>query len=529
MTAAPEFFNFTADVFDRWASQTPNQPALWWVDVDGRSETKLSFEELARQSVALAAGLRDAGLEPGNRVMLLIGRRPEWWVAMLALIRAGLVVAPGTTLLTGKDVAFRLEAAGVAAVIADAKTAEAVDVGRAGQPLKLLVSTGERPGWRSMASLMSPERRFPPTPTRSNDPCLLFFTSGTTGAPKMVLHTHVSYPLAHVVTGRDWLGVKAGDLHWNLSDTGWAKAAWSSLFGPWHQGATVFVQAPGPKFDAEQMLDTLAQYPITTLCAPPTAFRQLVTRNLTGRGLERIREVVAAGEPLNPEVIEQWRAATGRTIRDGYGQTETTLLLGNFPSQPVKPGSMGVPAPGFDISLVDENLSPVGANVEGEIAIRVKPARPLGLFAGYENNPEENERKFRGDFYLTGDRAVRDADGYYWFVGRADDVILSGGYRIGPFEVESALVEHPAVVEAAVVGAPDPERYQIVKAFVVVAPGIEPSVELSQQLKDHVKKTTAPYKYPREIEFVDVLPKTISGKILRGELRRREADKQAGG
>lgn len=524
----PEFYNFAVDVVDRWAGG-PDRLALWWVNETGSREEKRSFAAIARSSRSIAAAAQQAGLEPGSRVLVLVGRRPAWWEVMIGLVRAGVVSAPGTTLLSVKDIAYRLQAARIDGVVAAPELADRVDeaISRTAARLRWkLVVDDRRDGWQSLEEVLAQAGEPRANATAAGDPCLLYFTSGTTGPPKMVLHTHVSYPLGHLVTGRDWLGLREGDLHWNLSDTGWAKAAWSSLFGPWQQGATVFVQEPGPKFDPLAMLRTLERYPITTLCAPPTAFRQLVTLDLKGRGLEKLREVVAAGEPLNPEVIAVWREATGRTIRDGFGQTETTILLGNFPGRPVRPGSMGMPAPGFEVVLVDEQLQALPAGVEGEIAVRVRPVRPLGLFVEYLDNSEENARKFRGDYYLTGDRAIRDDDGYYWFIGRGDDVILSGGYRIGPFEVESALVEHPAVAEAAVVASPDAERFQIVKAYVVLAPGAKPSEALAAELKEHVKRTTAPYKYPREIEFVDALPKTISGKILRGELRRRESERK---
>ena len=346
----------------------------------------------------------------------------------------------------------------------------------------------------------------------------------------MVLHTQASYGLGHRLTGELWLDLKPDDVHWCLTDTGWAKAAWSCFFGPWQMGACVFAVDSRGRFDPVAALRTLAQYPITTWCAPPTALRLIVREDLSACRFSHLRHCVSAGEPLNPEVIAAWKEATGHNIFEGYGQTETVVLIGNFRSLggKVRPGSMGKPTPGFTVALLDENLQELSAGREGEVAVRVRPERPLGLFREYWRNPNENAARFQEDWYLTGDRATRDAEGYYWFVGRADDVIKSSSYRIGPFEVESALIEQPAVLEAAVVGKPDPVRGQIVKAFVVLRAGRPASRELARALQEHCKRVTAPYKYPREIEFVDSLPKTRSGKIRRVELRQREEQAAAG-
>jgi len=523
----PEFFNFAADVVDAWADDE-KKLALHWVDAQCREERKVTFAELRDASRAIAGAFQAAGHKPGERIAIVIGREPAWWFGMMGLLRAGLVAVPGTTLLTPKDFKFRIESAGIKGVIADPANADKIDQIRGEcAALKTLVVAGPaRKGWKSLDEILESKPKFEPVKTRASDPCLNFFTSGTTGHPKMVIHTHTSYPWAHHVTGKAWLDLTPDDLHWNLSDTGWAKAAWSSLFGPWSQGAAVFVQQAGGKFDAGETMRVLETYPITTFCAPPTAYRSLVTLDLAAHKPRALRHAVAAGEPLNPEVIAIWERATGLTIRDGYGQTETTILCGNFKGMKVKPGSMGVAAPGFDVQVIDDALEPLPPGKEGDIAVRVKPVRPAGLFVEYENNAAENAAKFRGDFYLTGDRATKDEDGYLWFVGRSDDVILSAGYRIGPFEVESALIEHPAVQEAAVVASPDPVRYEIVKAYVILRPGFHPTMELAHELQSHVKRVTAPYKYPREIEFVENLPKTISGKIRRVELRNREKDRK---
>src|SRR5690348_13270042 len=445
-------------------------------------------------------------------------------------MKLGAVSIPCTTLLTPKDILYRAEIAEPVALVTDTAGAAKLAQVRGHCPTIKHAIVVDEPGadcpdgcvgYHPAVDAASPV--WYGTRTQPDDPCLIYFTSGTVGYPKMVLHTHASYPIGHTaVTGRYWLDLTPDDLIWNLSETGWAKAAWSNFFGPWGNGAALFIQDARGKFNAKETLELLAKHPITTFCAPPTAYRLLVQENLTGYHFAALRHCVGAGEPLNPEVIDAWRAGTGLTIRDGYGQTETVLLCGNFPPLEVRPGSMGRPAPGFDVSVIDHEGNEVAPGQEGDIAVRVKPVRPVGLFKEYWRNPEAMVRSFIADWYLTGDRAYKDADGYFWFVGRADDVIISAGYRIGPFEVESALVEHPAVIEAAVVASPDPVRGEIVKAFVILAPGHTPGDALAAELQNHVRTVTAPYKYPREIEFVTELPKTISGKIRRVELRERE-------
>jgi acetyl-CoA synthetase/medium-chain acyl-CoA synthetase len=469
--------------------------------------------------------LRTMGMRQGDRILLILPRLPEWWEAVLGIMKIGAISMPGTTLLTPKDVAYRLQSAEAKAVITDDEGALKVESVAGECPtLQLKILHGaEREGWvnytRAVASASTNLKR---EPTHSDAPMMIYFTSGTVGYPKMVLHTHASYSIGHIVTGKYWLNLNRTDLHWNLSDTGWAKAAYSNLFGPWIMGAALFTFDGRGRFDARQTLEFLERYPISTFCAPPTAYRLLVLEDLARYKLSALRYCVGAGEPLNPEVIESWQRGTGQTIRDGYGQTETVILVANFPPMPVKPGSMGKPSPGFTIGVVDDEGHEVPAGTEGDIAVKLTPTRPVGIFKEYWRNPEATANCIRGDWYITGDRAIKDADGYLWFVGRADDVIISAGYRIGPFEVESALVEHPAVAEAAVVASPDTIRGDIVKAFVILAPGHQPSEQLVQDLQEHVKRVTAPYKYPREIEFASELPKTISGKIRRVELRQRE-------
>jgi acyl-coenzyme A synthetase/AMP-(fatty) acid ligase len=532
----PDYFNFAIDVIGKWA-QDPRKLAMLWVDQNNEVE-QITFAQLAERSSRAANAFAGAGIAKGERVLLMLPRIPEWWEAALGLMKIGAIPIPCTTLLTPKDLQFRAGIAEPVAIITDGEGAEKFDEVREQCPsvrVAILAehtqAVAERPGWlnfQKMLSDASPE--FTGEKTRSDDPCLIYFTSGTVGYPKMVLHTHASYPIGHTITGKYWLDLGENDLHWNLSEMGWAKAAWSNLFGPWVMGAAMFIQDARGKFNAIETLEMLHDYPITTLCAPPTAYRMMVLEEpiayLKANPPKALRHCVGAGEPLNPEVIKIWEQVTGLTIRDGYGQTETVLLCGNFPPLPVKPGSMGKPSPGFEVSIIDDDGNELPPNKEGDIAVKVKPQRPIWMFKEYWRNPEATANCIRGDWYITGDRAYKDEEGYFWFVGRADDVIISAGYRIGPFEVESALKEHPAVAESAVIAAPDEMRGEIVKACVVLAPGYDPSPELADELKEHVKRVTAPYKYPREIEFMESLPKTISGKIRRVELRERERQRQ---
>ena len=520
----PERFNFGRDVVDRWAAD-PSKMAMLWLGADG-GERRLTFRHFAERSDRFAHVLQRRGVGPGDRVMVQLPRVPEWWEVLLGCFKAGAVAVPGTVLLTPKDIQYRTNLAEGVAFVTDAEGAQKVDQVRGECALlSHLIQVGGEPqldGWLSYElELQEAERSPAQVDTASSDPALIYFTSGTVGNPKMVLHTHASYPIGHQITGRFWLDLRPSDLHLNVSETGWAKAAWSSFLGPWSMGAALFVQDARGRFNASETLDLLDSYPITTFCAPPTAYRMLVLEDLSRHSVAALRWCVGAGEPLNPEVIETWQRGTGHVIRDGYGQTETVLLCGNFPSLEVKPGSMGKPSPGMNVAVIDDEGAPLPPDSEGDIAVCMRPERPVGLFTEYWRNPEATEAAYRGDWYVTGDRAYVDGDGYFWFVGRSDDVIISAGYRIGPFEVESALIEHPAVAEAAVVGKGDPMRGTIVKAYVVLVPGRPGSDELTRELQDHVKNVTAAYKYPREIEFVSELPKTISGKIRRVELRSR--------
>jgi acyl-coenzyme A synthetase/AMP-(fatty) acid ligase len=518
----PDRFNFARDVIGRWA-QDPGKLAMHWLGPDG-AEKKLTFRDFAERSDRFARLLQQNGVRPGDRVMVQLPRVPAWWEVLLGCFKAGAVAVPGTVLLTAKDIQYRTGLAEGVAYVCDADNAPKVDQVRGELPsLRTLIQVGGEAGagWLDYEREMAGQAgAFTTVDTAASDPALIYFTSGTVGNPKMVLHTHASYPIGHLTTGKFWLDLGPDDLHLNLSETGWAKAAWSSFFGPWNMGAALFVQDARGKFNAAETLQLLASFPITTFCAPPTAYRMLVLEDLS-RYQTSLRWCVGAGEPLNPEVIETWHRGTGHLIRDGYGQTETALLCGNYPSLEVRPGSMGKPSPAITVRVIDEEGQERGADSEGDIAVRFRPERPVGLFQEYWKDPAATEASRRGDWYVTGDRAYVDADGYFWFVGRADDVIISAGYRIGPFEVESALVEHPAVAEAAVVAKGDPMRGTIVKAYVILAPGHLASDRLASELQEHVKSVTAPYKYPREVEFVTELPKTISGKIRRVELREK--------
>jgi acetyl-CoA synthetase/medium-chain acyl-CoA synthetase len=522
----PASFNWAFDVFDRWA-RDPGKLAMLWVSPDGRPR-RITFAELAERSCRFANVLGGLGVAAGERVFVVLPRVPEWWEIVLGCLRARAVSVPGTTLLTTKDIRYRLEACEPSVVITDEENAAKIDQVLADCPsVKHRIVVGPvGGGWQSLDTLMGRARSdYTHSRNASGDPMMIYFTSGTTGYPKMVLHTHASYPIGHVITGRYWLDNGPDDLHWTISDTGWAQAAWTCFFAPWNMGAAVFVwDARGKKFDVQETLAMFERFPITTFFAPPTAYRMLVQEPLRKHRLPTLRHCMGAGEAVNPEVIAAWREGTGHHIYEGYGQTETVLLAATFPATPWKPGSMGPTAPGHVLGIVDDDGREVARGTEGDLAVRVVPQRPVGMFAGYWRNEDATRRCHRGDWYVTGDRASMDEDGYLWFVGRADDVINSASYRIGPFEVESALVEHPAVAEAAVVGKPDALRGEIVKAFVVLTAGHAPSPALAAELQEHVKQVTAPYKYPREVEFVADLPKTISGKIRRTELRQRERE-----
>jgi len=515
----PQHFNFGRDVVDAFAVE-PDRPALWWRNAAGR-ERRLSFDDVRRASNRVARWLADLGVRSGDAVILMLPRVPEWHIVSVGALKAGALLIPSSTLLRPKDVLYRATHSGAVAIVAwgDARAAcDAVrdELGSVAHFVEWCApGTRTAAGWTDLDAALAEvsDADGAGHPTRADDPALVYYTSGTTGPPKAVLHTH-AYTCAQRATATVWHGLRERERIWTTSDTGWAKAAYGVLFGPWSVGAEVVLY--DGRFDPRTELALLRDFAPQVFCAPPTEFRLLVKEDLSGFEVPGLRECVSAGEPLNPEVIRAWQDATGLVIRDGYGQTESILLVGNFPGVPVRPGSMGLPMPGQAVDVIGEDGSRLPDGEVGEIAVR---GDPPGLFRGYWKDAEASRRCRRGDWYLTGDRAHRDADGYFWFVGRADDVIISAGYRIGPFEVESALIEHPDVLEAAAVAAPDPDRGAVVKAFVVLRAGVPGDDALAARLQEHVKTVTAPYKYPRIVTFVDALPKTVSGKIRRVELR----------
>ncbi len=523
--AIPPVFNYVQDVLEPLAQSRGGELGLLSLGPSGEVVGEHTFAELAQASRRVANLLTGLGVEKGDRIFVMLPRIPEWYFVVLGAIRIGAVPMPATSQLTPRDIAYRISRAQAKVAVTDTAGAAKLDQVRGELPsLGEAIVVGEQPsaGWRPLDRLMEQASSSPggSRETAADDPMLIYFTSGTVAHPKMVLHTQASYGVGHRITARYWHDLRPGDLHWTVSDTGWAKAAWGKLFGQWAEGAAV-VQMNMGKPDPDLILDVIARHGVTTFCAPPTLYRSLVLTDLRRPDLSGLRHCTAAGEPLNPEVIRVWQEAVGLPVYDGYGQTETINVVANYRCLPVRPGSMGKPVPGFEVDIVDDQGNPVADEVEGNIGVRAHPERPCGLFAGYYRDEEATRAAFRGDFYLTGDRGRRDQDGYLWFSSRSDDVITSSAYRIGPFEVESALVEHRAVAEAAVVGKPDPLRTQLVTAFVILAPGYEGSEQLARELQDHVKRVTAPYKYPREIHFVTELPKTVSGKIRRSELRER--------
>ncbi len=518
----PDRFNAVLDIIEPWAADAPEDVALVSLDGRGAVVAEQTVADLALESRRSARALVELGLSPGDPIFVMLPRIPAWYSALLGAIRIGAVPMPGTNQLTSRDIAYRLSRADAVAVITDASGVEKVQAIE-DPPASLVhrIAWGGAEGWHDFGALMDAagDGETPVSPTSRRDPMLLYFTSGTVSYPKMVLHPS-SYGLGHVSTARFWHDLRPGDRHWTVTDTGWAKAAWGGLFGQWHERATVVQVALG-KPEVSTILGILEEAQITSFCAPPTLYRLLVQADFSGHDLSGLRHCTSAGEPLNPEVIRVWEDRTGLTIYDAYGQTETTCLVANFRSMPVRPGSMGRPMPGYEVEVLDENGRPAPDDTVGNIAVAYEPERPVGLFDEYHHDPEATARAFRDGWYYTGDKAWRDRDGYLWFEGRDDDVITSSAYRIGPFEVESALIEHAAVAEAAVVGKDDPERTQIVTAFCVLTAGHEASDELAAELQEHAKRLTAPYKYPREIHFVSELPKTVSGKIRRSELRER--------
>ncbi|MFF0589828.1 isobutyrate:CoA ligase IbuL [Streptomyces sp. NPDC003781] len=512
----PDAFNWALDWFDVIADGN-GRTALHIVEEDGR-EARVSFAEMSARSNRVANRLREWGVGPEDRILVMLGNQVELWETALAAMKLRAVVIPATTLLGPADLRDRVDRGRVGHVIVRAE-----DTGKfdevPGDYTRIAVGGGTpAPGWRAYEEVYTASAAFTPNgPTAADDPLMLYFTSGTTARPKLVEHTHVSYPVGHLAT-MYWIGLKPGDVHLNISSPGWAKHAWSNLFAPWNAEATVFLYNY-TRFDATRLMAEMDRAGVTTFCAPPTVWRMLIQADLS-RLATPPREVVAAGEPLNPEVIEQVRRLWGRTIRDGFGQTETAVQVSNSPGQVLKTGSMGRPSPGYRVELLDPVTGAPGA-AEGEIALDLS-ARPVGLMTGYHGDPDRTAEAMAGGYYRTGDIGSRDADGYLTYVGRADDVFKASDYKISPFELESALLEHEAVAEAAVVPAPDELRLAVPKAYIVLAAGWEPGPDTAKVLFEHSRQTLAPYKRVRRLEFGE-LPKTVSGKIRRIELREATA------
>ena len=528
----PENFNFGFDIVDAWADSEPEKKALVWCD-DHDHERIFTFTDIKKLSNRAANFFRSIGIRKGTVVMLILRRRWEYWVCATALHKLGAILIPGSLQLTKKDIVYRGNSASVQTIVCvnDPFVIEQIETAEGDVPSlqnKVMV-VDHREGWLTLNDELERfsdvlERPTDDQATRWDDIMLVYFTSGTTGMPKMVQH-NFAYPLGHIITAKYWQRVEENKLHMSVSDSGWAKFGWGKIYGQWICGAVVFAYDMD-KFVPLHLLEKITQYKVTTFCAPPTMFRFMLQEDVTKFDLSCIHHCCIAGEPLNPEVFKKWYNLTGLELCEGFGQSEGPVLIANFQWFKPIPGSTGKPSPLFDIQLIDSDGNVCEDGDEGTIAIMdVKHNPPTGLFTGYFKNPEMTEEKLGGAYYDTGDVAWRDSKGYYWFVGRNDDVIKCSGYRIGPFEVESAMLEHPAVVECAITGAPDPIRGQVVKATVVLAEGYEGTPALTKELQNHVKHVTAPYKYPRVIEYVKELPKTLGGKIKRAQIRR--ADEQA--
>ncbi|MCK9595249.1 MAG: AMP-binding protein [Candidatus Omnitrophica bacterium] len=521
----PRNFNFAYDVADRIARENPHKKALVWCNDKGQEE-QFTFGEIKNFSDKTANLLNGLGIKKGDPVMLILKRHYQFWFCLLALHKIGAIAIPATHLLKTKDIIYRNNAAGIKMIIScdEPEVIDNINAAQKDSPtLEHKVCVGKQhPGWvdftreleKASDKFLRPAGK---NASQNNDILLLYFTSGTTGMPKMVQH-NFTYPLGHILTAKYWQNVALNGLHLTVADTGWAKAAWGKIYGQWLAGSAVFVY-DYDKFIPRDLLGVISRYEITTFCAPPTIYRYLIKEDIGRYNLKGLKYCVVAGEPLNPEVYSQFLKLTGIRLMEGFGQTECTVAIATYPWMKPKPGSMGKPSPGYDIDLINDAGESCQAGEEGQIAIHTDKQKPVGMFDGYFRDPKLTKSVWHDGIYYTGDMAWRDEDGYYWFVGRSDDLIKSSGYRIGPFEVESALLEHPAVLECAITAVPDPERGQIVKASVVLTKNYKSCPELVQQLQDHVKKITAPYKYPRIIEFVTELPKTISGKIRRVELR----------
>lgn len=525
----PENFNFAYDVVDEWAKVEPEKRALLWCDDHGNERT-FTFTDISRLSNRVANSLASMGIGKGDVVMCILRRRWEYWVTAVALCKIGATIIPATLQLTKKDIVYRAQSAHVKAMVCvdDDYVCGEVEKALPEAPgiENVIVAGGAREGWISYESLLEEGSQDWTRPsgdaaTQNSDTMLIYFTSGTTGMAKAVCHSFV-HPLGHIITAKYWQQVQENHLHMSVSDSGWAKFGWGKIYGQWICGATVFAYDMD-KFVPAKLLQKIQDYKLTTFCAPPTMYRFMLQEDVEQYDLSSVANFTTAGEPLNAEVTLAWERLTGKKIREGFGQTEGPVLLATFPWVEPRPGSMGKPSPLFNIRLLDDEGNEMEDGEEGAICVtKLKEAYPPGLFVGYFQDPQRTAETVGGEYYNLHDMAWRDSDGYYFFIGRNDDVIKCSGYRIGPFEVESALVEHPAVVEAAVTAAPDPIRGMVVKASIILAKGWEPSDELVKELQNHVKKTTAPYKYPRIVEFVDELPKTVGGKIKRREIRNAD-------
>jgi acetyl-CoA synthetase len=526
----PKHFNFAFDVVDEIALKTPDKIAMVWCDDKG-GEATFTFGQMKRFSDKAANFFQSIGICKGDPVMLILKRRYEYWFCTLALNKIGAITIPATHLLRTKDIIYRNNAADIKMIVSvsEPDVIQHVEESIVKSPTlkhKALIGAS-REGWLNLTEEMekSPEvfdRKSLKEKTTIDDTMLLYFTSGTTGMPKMVNH-NFAYPLGHIPTAKYWQNVQDNGLHFTVADTGWAKSAWGKIYGQWLSGCAVMTY-DYDKFVPKHMMKVIEKYRVTSFCAPPTIYRFLIKEDLTQYDLSHLKYCVVAGEPLNPEVYKQFLEITGIRLMEGYGQTECTVAVATYPWMEPKPGSMGKPSPGYDIDLIDSDGKICEVGEIGQIVIYTKKRKPVGMFDGYFRDEALTKSVWQNDIYYTGDTAWRDEDGYFWFVGRADDIIKSSGYRIGPFEVESALLEHPAVLECAITAVPDTERGQIVKATVVLSKNYQPSDNLAHELQNHVKKVTAPYKYPRIVEFVTELPKTISGKIRRVQIRGEESN-----
>ena len=525
----PENFNFAYDVVDAIAEAEPGRRAMIWCNPCGE-EHVFTYGDLKRYSDKTANMLSAKGIGKGDMVMVVLKRHYQFWFTILALHKLGAVIIPATFLLTKHDIVYRVNSASVKAVICTGQGDVAAHFDESAPECptlqtKLMVN-GERDGWEDfMTEMEKAPESFARVPTLASDPMILYFSSGTTGNPKMALHPY-TYALGHLATAKYWHNVDPEGIHFTIADTGWGKAVWGKLYGQMFMESCVFVY-DFEKFVASDILDKVSQYGVTSLCCPPTMFRFFLQEDVKSWDLSRLTYCTIAGEALSPDVFNKWYEATGIKLMEGFGQTETTLLIANLVGMEPKPGSMGKPIPQYDVMIVDEDGQPVQPGVTGEIVVKLDHGKPLGLFDCYYRDEKRTKEAMHDGLYHTGDTAWMDEDGYYWYVGRTDDVIKSSGYRIGPFEIESVLAEHPAVLECAVTGVPDPLRGNVVKATIVLRPGFAASEELKKELQNHVKKETAPYKYPRVVEFVDELPKTVNGKIRRVEIRQNDQGKKA--